>query len=384
MTDFSFSVHQSIHAFTPDEWNRCAGYRNPFVSYEFLSALEESGSTSAQTGWLPLHAALRNTHGELVGVAPLYAKTHSYGEYVFDHSWAHAYEEHGHAYYPKLQSAVPFSPVPGPRLLCAGAPEALRPTIQSLLAERISQFCHQNNLSSAHITFCSHSEYKLLGGQGWLQRLGMQYHWYNKGYQDFDDFLGALSSRKRKAIRKERADIHASGLQFKIYLGSEITLSLWQAFYNFYLSTVEQKWGHAYLTAEFFPLLSQKMGDRVVLMIAEDQEKAVAGALNLLGQYTLYGRNWGSVGHWPFLHFELCYYQAIEFAIRHNLRRVEAGAQGEHKIQRGYEPSPTYSLHWIEDPSFKQAIDHFLKKERMAIHTEMQSLHQLSPFKHSS
>ncbi|QNT77926.1 GNAT family N-acetyltransferase [Entomobacter blattae] len=381
MDNLVFSLHKSMTELSAQEWNICAGAENPFVCYEFLSALEESRSVTPENGWISLHATLQQTDGSLIAAIPLYGKMHSYGEYVFDHGWARAYEDHGGQYYPKLQCAVPFSPVPGPRLLISPHGDYPSQTIISILGKELARSCQELQLSSAHITFCQEEEYTLLGKEGWLQRLGVQYHWHNQGFKDFEAFLNTLSSRKRKSIRKERKDIHASGLIFKTYQGQDITPSLWNAFYQFYLSTVEQKWGQAYLTKEFFFLLSQKMGDKVVLFTAEYNGQPVAGALNLLGEDTLYGRNWGSLGHWPYLHFELCYYQAIEFAIQHNLKHVEAGAQGEHKIQRGYAPQYTYSLHWIQDPILKQAIERFLAQEQLAVKNELDYLSTLTPFR---
>jgi predicted N-acyltransferase len=373
----SLSLHGSIHEIDPAEWDLCAGPDNPFVSHGFLSAVEDSGSAGPRTGWLPRHAALREPGGRLVAAAPMYAKGHSYGEYVFDHGWARAFEQAGGHYYPKLQVASPFSPVTGPRLL-------LRPGTQypvEALAAGLTQTCREMRLSSVHVTFCTAAEFAELGEAGWLQRVGVQYHWSNDGYGSFDDFLGALNARKRKSIRRERRDANAAGLTFHTLRGTEIGRAQWKAFYRFYESTVDRKWGSAYLTEKFFPLLSERLGDRVVLMLAEHGGKPVAGALNLAGTDTLYGRNWGCLGDFPFLHFELCYYRAIEFAIAHGLSRVEAGAQGEHKIQRGYLPCPTYSAHWIAHPGLRRAIADHLLRERAAIDAEMAALMQLSPFR---
>ncbi|HEX2944211.1 MAG TPA: GNAT family N-acetyltransferase, partial [Rhodopila sp.] len=335
----TLTLHARIAEIDAADWDACAGADNPFVSHAFLSALEDSGSAGARTGWLPQHAVLRTEAGQVVAAAPLYAKSHSYGEYVFDHGWANALERAGGSYYPKLQCAVPFSPVPGPRLLRrkdSGVPVAA-------LADALRQACKVHDLSSVHVTFCTQEEWQELGNVGWLQRIGMQFHWENQGYGSFDDFLGALSSRKRKVLRRERRDANAAGLTFHALSGADITESHWDAFYRFYQSTVDRKWGSAYLTRAFFSLLGQRLGDKVVLMYAEQDGKPVAGALNLAGSEALYGRNWGCRGEWPFLHFELCYYRAIDWAIEHGLKRVEAGAQGRHKIQRGYMPKHTYS-----------------------------------------
>jgi len=373
----TLTLHPHIADVSAADWNACAGSDNPFVSHAFLSALEDSGSAGARTGWLPQHAALRDAGGRLVAVAAMYAKSHSYGEYVFDHGWANAFERAGGNYYPKLQVAVPFSPVPGPRLLTR--PNSRIPP--KVLADALVQACEELGLSSVHVTFCQEAEWGALGEAGWLQRIGVQFHWHNEGYTSFEDFLGAFSSRKRKTVRRERRDANAAGLVFRTLVGAEITPRDWDAFYKFYTSTVDRKWGSAYLTRQFFPLLSERLGDAVVLMLAEHDGKPVAGALNLAGSDTLYGRNWGCRGDWPFLHFELCYYRAIDYAISRGLRRVEAGAQGEHKIQRGYLPSMTYSAHWITHPGLRRAIASFLEEERPEMRAHMAALTELSPFR---
>jgi hypothetical protein len=383
MPDGSATLTLTLHAHIAEvdaaEWDACAGAGNPFVSHAFLGAMEESGSANARTGWLPQHAVLRRGCGEIVGVVPMYVKSHSYGEYVFDHGWAHALERIGENYYPKLQAAAPFSPVPGPRLLRrsgAAVPVAT-------MANALEQACQSHGLSSVHVTFCNQDEWDGLGEAGWLQRIGMQFHWENDGYASFEDFLSALSSRKRKVLRRERRDANAAGLTFRALTGTDITERHWDAFYGFYRSTVDRKWGSAYLTRSFFSLLGQRLGDRVVLMYAEKAGKPVAGALNLAGDEALYGRNWGCRGDWPFLHFELCYYRAIDWAIEHGLKRVEAGAQGRHKIQRGYTPRPTYSAHWITHTGLRRAVANFLVEERAGIEAEMAGLAQDSPFRKS-
>ena len=373
----AMSLHGSIHEIDQAAWDACAGLDNPFVSHAFLSAVEDSGSAGPRTGWLPRHAALRDAEGGLVACAPMYAKGHSYGEYVFDHGWARAFEQAGGDYYPKLQVASPFSPVTGPRLLVRPGADVGR----EVLAAALAQACREMKLSSVHVTFCQAEEYADLGEAGWLQRLGVQYHWHNDGYASFDDFLAALSSRKRKSLKRERRDANAAGLVFHTLRGDAIERAHWKAFYRFYESTVDRKWGSAYLTETFFPLLSERLGDRVVLMLAEDRGRLVAGALNLAGTDTLYGRNWGCIGDFPFLHFELCYYRAIDFAIAHKLRAVEAGAQGEHKIQRGYLPRPTYSAHFIANPGLRRAIGAHLERERPAVEAEIVALTELSPFR---
>jgi len=371
----TLSLHASIHAIGAADWDACAGDDNPFVSFAFLSALEDSGSASPRTGWLPQHACLRNAAGQVVAVAPAYAKSHSYGEYVFDHGWADALERAGGEYYPKLQVAVPFSPVPGPRLLIrpgAGLPP-------EALGQALIQACDALGCSSVHVTFCTQPEWHALGEVGWLQRVGRQFHWTNDGYGSFDDFLGAMRASRRKTIRRERRDA-AEGLTLRALRGAEITKTHWDAFYVFYRSTTDRKWGDAYLRKPFFPLLGERLGDRVVLMVAERDGVPVAGALNLLGRDTVFGRNWGATIDRQFLHFELCYYQAIDFAIRHGIRRVEAGAQGEHKIQRGYLPAMTYSAHWIAHRGLRDAVAGFLERERPAVAAEMEELATLSPF----
>ena len=373
----TLTLHARINDIDAADWDACAGDDNPFVSHAFLSALEDSGSANARTGWLPQHAVLRTENGQVVAVVPMYAKSHSYGEYVFDHGWANALERVGRDYYPKLQVSVPFSPVPGPRLLRrpgAGVPVAA-------LADALEQACRSHSLSSVHVTFCTDEEWEGLGDAGWLQRLGMQFHWENQGYASFEDFLGALSSRKRKVLRRERRDANAAGLTFHALSGSDITEAHWDAFYRFYHATVDRKWGSAYLTRRFFSLLSERIGEKVVLMYAENAGKPVAGALNLAGSEALFGRNWGCRGDWPFLHFELCYYRAIDWAIEHGLKRVEAGAQGRHKIQRGYLPKPTYSAHWIAHTGLRRAVADFLNDERRGILAEMQAIAEDSPFR---
>ncbi len=376
--ELSLRLHPAIAEIPAAEWDACAGGENPFVSHAFLSALEDSGSATAERGWLPQHAALRDGDGRLVACAPCYAKSHSQGEYVFDHGWADALERAGGDYYPKLQVCAPFSPVPGPRLLLrpdAGVPHAA-------LAQGLVQGCQAVGASSVHVTFCTQDEWSALGEAGWLQRIGTQFHWANQGYGCFDDFLGALASRKRKALRRERRDVQASGLALRCLRGAEITERHWDAFHRFYRSTTDKKWGRsAYLTRRFWPLLGERLGDAVVLMVAERDGEPVAGALNLVGRDAIYGRNWGAVVDVPFLHFELCYYMAMDFAIAQGIPRVEAGAQGEHKIQRGYLPVETYSAHWIAHPGLSRAVGEFLDRERPAMRREMAALATLSPFR---
>jgi predicted N-acyltransferase len=370
----TLKIHSRIEEIGQAAWDALAGDDNPFISYGFLSALEDSGSVGKRTGWHPRYAILTDPGNTPIAAAPAYAKSNSYGEYVFDHAWANALARAGEDYYPKLQIAAPFSPVPGPRLLGPAKAE---------LAAALQDMTKEFNCSSAHITFCSEAEWTLLGEAGWLQRTGVQFHWENNGYKTFDDFLAALSSRKRKAIKRERRDAQA-GLTFKALSGADLTPEIWHAFYRFYLSTVDRKWGGAYLTPEFFPLLGERLGDKVVLMIAERDGRPIAGALNLRSHNVLYGRNWGSIEDVPFLHFELCYYQAIDYAIAHNFIRVEAGAQGEHKIQRGYLPKPTYSAHHIRHPGLRRAVADFLTAERADITHTIAAMSEDSPYKKST
>jgi predicted N-acyltransferase len=339
-------------------WDSLAGTDNPFVSHAFLDALERSGSATADTGWLPRHLVAEDDSGKVVGCAPLYLKSHSYGEYVFDWGWAEAYHRAGGRYYPKLQAAVPFTPVPGPRLL--GARQPLTAAMVDL-AGRIGA-------SSVHVTFAGEDECQWLARHGFLTRMGVQYHWHNRGWASFDDFLAALSSRKRKQIRRERALVAASGLTLSTLVGAEVTARHWDVFHRFYAATVGRKWGEAYLRRPFFEELSASpLADRVVLMWAEADGRPVAAAFNMLGGDTLYGRNWAAPAEVPFLHFELCYYRAVDFALAHGLARVEAGAQGEHKVSRGYLPVPTWSAHWIADPSLRRAVARFVDAERAAL-----------------
>jgi uncharacterized protein len=310
---------------------------------------------------------------------PLYVKGHSQGEYVFDHGWAQALERAGGRYYPKLQVAVPFTPVPGPRLFARPGP--LADGVRDAMIDMLAKIAGDNGISSVHATFCSEADWKRFGEHGWLLRLGQQYHWHNNGYRCFDDFLAALASRKRKAIRKEREAVRREGLTLRALCGGEIKPRHWDAFFAFYMDTGGRKWGSPYLTRAFFDILGGTMADKVVLVMAEADGRPVGGALNLKGDDTLYGRYWGCLESHAFLHFEACYYQAIDYAITHDLQRVEAGAQGDHKIQRGYMPVPTFSAHWIVDPGFRRAIDDYLKRERPAIEQEIEGLKQYSPFR---
>ena len=366
-----------IGAFDAAEWDACAGDDNPFVSHAFLSALEDSGSAISQTGWQAVPIAIDGPDGAPAAILPAYAKSHSQGEYVFDHGWADAWERAGRSYYPKLQIAVPFSPVPGPRLLLRDA------TLAPALIAAAEAVVEQNDLSSAHATFIEGSQLHFFEQAGWLIRADRQFHWFNRGYANFDEFLGALSSRKRKALRKERAQARA-GLEFLHLTGAAIEERHWDAFWAFYQDTGSRKWGRPYLKRNFFSLLGQRMGDKVILMLALRDGHPIAGALNLVGKDTLYGRYWGCTEEVPFLHFELCYYQAIDVAIERGLAKVEAGAQGEHKLARGYLPTPTFSAHYIPDPSFRRAVADYLEQERRMIAANIAVLEEDSPYRRDS
>ncbi|KAH9565984.1 hypothetical protein CY35_04G108000 [Sphagnum magellanicum] len=367
------SVISSISQIPADHWDACAldstgpESANPFITHAFLSSLEDSKSAVPEEGWLPQHLVARHGDGSILGVVPLYLKSHSYGEYVFDHSWANAFYRYGGAYYPKLQSCVPFTPATGPRILVRNGP--FHDQVFDGLCKCMQQLTGQMGASSVHITFPTKQEWDRVGQLGYLQRIGMQYHWKNCNYGSFDDFLMDLKQSKRKNIRQERKKVQAQNLQLKRLRGDDIKPWHWDAFYKFYRNTTDNKWGQAYLTREFFHLMGSRMGDRVLLVIAEENGKLVAGALNLIGGDTLFGRNWGcsNEAHYHALHFEACYYQAIEAAIEWGLKTVEAGAQGEHKIQRGYLPTATYSAHYIPDPDFQDAISSFLQRETIQV-----------------
>ncbi|MGZ8995010.1 MAG: GNAT family N-acetyltransferase [Rhodospirillales bacterium] len=372
-------VAGSIHDVLAADWDACAGSDNPFLSHAFFAALEDSASACAKTGWLPRHLVIAGADGRATGCAPLYLKSHSYGEYVFDWGWAEAFERAGGRYYPKMQAAVPFTPVTGRRLLTR--PDAPAGTAEALVAAMV-QLARQVGVSSLHVTFHTEAEAGLFTRLGFLPRIGQQYHWRNEGYGSFEDFLSKLSSRKRKTIRKERAEAMGNGIRIRALIGDEIEPRHWDAFYRFYLDTVERKWAHAYLSREFFARLGATMGKKVLLIVAEtDDGNPVGGALNLIGRDALYGRYWGAAADYRFLHFEACYYRAIDFAIAHGLSRVEAGAQGAHKIQRGYLPVATWSAHWIAEPGFRKAVARFLDAERPAVEAEIEALTAASPFR---
>ena len=376
-------LHTSIAEIGREGWEACndaqAYGRNPFTSFDFLQALEESGCVGGRTGWSPAHLSVTDAAGGVAGVMPLYVKSHSQGEYVFDHAWANAYARAGGDYYPKLQCAAPFSPVTGPRLIIRDGPEA--PAAFDTLVAGALAVCRKLGASSLHVTFAREEDWRRLGAAGLLQRRDQQYHWENAGYAGFDDFLAALSSGRRKTIRRERRDAQA-GLDIVALTGADLREEHWDAFFGFYMDTGSRKWGRPYLNRRFFSLLGERMADRVLLIMARRGDRWIAGALNLIGADTLYGRNWGALEDVPFLHFELCYYQAIEHAIRLGLKRVEAGAQGEHKIARGYLPSPVYSAHWIADPALRRPVAAYLEQERAAVEGEMAYLEAAySPFR---
>lgn len=351
---------------------------NPFVSHAFFSALEASGSACARTGWGPRHLLAR-IDGEIAGIVPCYLKSHSQGEYVFDRGWADAYERAGGRYYPKLQSSVPFTPATGPRLLIRN--DFDRDEIGSALASGLMALCEMTKASSAHVTFAREAEWKFLAGRGFLQRTDQQFHWRNQGYRDFEDFLGSLNSRHRKAIKRERREALASGITIHALNGSDITEDAWDAFFAFYMETGSRKWGRPYLTRAFFSLIGESMADDVLLIMARRNGRWIAGAINFIGSDTLFGRNWGAIEHHPFLHFEVCYYQAIDFAIQRGLKTVEAGAQGEHKIARGYLPQTTYSAHYIVDADLRRAVSEYLKRERAYVAEAGRELAEAGPFR---
>ena len=348
---------------------------NPFVSHAFLSALEDSGSATARTGWQPAHILIEDA-GKLTGAAPVYVKNHSYGEYVFDHGWAEAFERAGGQYYPKLQVSVPFTPATGPRLLTGGDAAARKPLAQALML--VTQ---QLEASSVHVTFAQPEEAEALAALGFLQRHDQQFHWHNQSYANFGEFLGALSSIKRKNLRRERNEALKHDITVEWLTGSDLKETHWDAFFAFYMDTGSRKWGSPYLTRKFFSLLSERMADRVLLIMAKRNGRYIAGALNLIGSDTLFGRNWGANEHHPFLHFELCYYQAIDFAIARGLKRVEAGAQGEHKLARGYLPVITHSAHYIADGGLRRAIADYLARERAYVEAAGNELAALAPFR---
>ena len=372
--DFSFRVLSGVGETEPAEWDALSGGGNPFVTHAFLSALEDSHSVGEGTGWQPAPLVIGGPDGRLAAALPAYVKSHSQGEYVFDHSWADAWHRAGGSYYPKLQIAAPFTPATGPRLLTQ------EPLLALPLLRAAEQLCAQSGLSSAHATFIAPGQVPLFEKAGWLLREDIQFHWENRGYAGFDDFLNALSSRKRKDIRKERAAAQAD-VEIRMLRGAQIRPEHWDAFWQFYQDTGARKWGHPYLTRTAFTLLGERMGDSILLILAFIDGTAVAGALNFIGADTLYGRYWGALIDKPFLHFELCYYQAIDAAIALGLSRVEAGAQGGHKLARGYEPVRTVSAHHIVHEGFREAVREFLDRERAGVEGEQLYLDARTPFR---
>ncbi|MFC3076914.1 GNAT family N-acetyltransferase [Phenylobacterium terrae] len=367
-------------------WDACAAnpayLGNPFVLYDFLDALESANCAVERTGWGPQHLAVEDEAGEVAAVMPLYLKSHSQGEYIFDHAWADAYERAGGRYYPKLLSAAPFTPATGPRLLVR--PDVDADEARSYLVGGALSLCERYGTSSFHVNFPTEDEWRWMGAQGMALRQGQQYHWNNAGYADFEGFLGALSSGRRKTIRRERREAQA-GLEIACLTGKDLTEDHWDAFFAFYMDTGSRKWGRPYLTRAFFSELGERMADRVLLVMARRGGQWIAGALNLIGDEALYGRNWGCIEDVPFLHFELCYYQAIEWAIGRGLKRVEAGAQGQHKIARGYLPTPVYSAHYIADPALRGPVERFVEQERSMLQGEMEWLsEEYSPFRQAA
>lgn len=377
---FTLRVHDRIADIGREAWDACASPTgDPFVSFNFLDACEASGSAVPAQGWAGRHLALEDAEGRVIGVMPLWLKGHSQGEYVFDHSWADAYERAGGRYYPKLLGAVPFTPVTGPRFLTH--PDADAATVREALLQGALTLTERLGVSSLHVNFPTREDWGAMGEAGLLRRQDMQYVWRNGGYPTFDDFLSALSSNRRKTIRRERREAQA-GLDIRTLTGADIRPEHWDAFFGFYMDTGSRKWGRPYLTRDFFARIGETMADRIALVMAFRDDRPIAGALNLIGRDALYGRQWGCLEDVPFLHFELCYYRAIDFAIAHGLSRVEAGAQGEHKIARGYLPSPVYSAHFIADPALRGPVADYLERERPAVDAEIEGLtEELSPFR---
>ncbi|QIG51305.1 N-acetyltransferase [Nordella sp. HKS 07] len=374
-------VVSSIESIPAAAWDSCANPLgtpfNPFISHAFLSALEKSDSAVRKTGWLGRHLVVEDDAGSILGVAPAYLKSHSQGEYVFDHAWADAFQRAGGRYYPKLQVAVPFTPVTGSRLLA--------PTVElrTLLLAALRQLAGEAGASSVHITFLPEEDWRDLGTAPWLKRTDTQFHWFNQDYADFEGFLADLSSRKRKNIRKERETVGAAGIACEWVTGRDITETHWDHFFEFYMETGSRKWGRPYLTRRFFSLIGESMADRILLVFARRAGRIIAGALNFIGSDALYGRNWGAVEHHANLHFEACYYQAIDFAIARKLARVEAGAQGPHKLARGYVPRSTHSLHYLAHPGLSRAVADYLDHERLAVAEDQSALAEHAPFRNA-
>ncbi|MEH3108766.1 MAG: GNAT family N-acetyltransferase [Agrobacterium cavarae] len=384
--EYTIRVAQSFKDIAPESWNSLSGASrlpsatpyNPFISHAFLSALEESGSATAKTGWLGQHLLLARSDGRLMGAVPGYLKNHSRGEYVFDHGWADAFERAGGRYYPKLQCSVPFTPATGPRLLTTGLDAA---AFQQVLASGLQQVTEKLGISSAHVTFANEGEIEALEDEGFLHRTDQQFHFINEGYRDHSDFLDALSSRKRKTLKKERRSALENGIEIDWLTGSDLTENIWDQFFTFYMDTGSRKWGKPYLTRAFYSLIGERMADDILLVMAKREGKYVAGAINFIGGDALYGRHWGCIEDHPFLHFEVCYHQAIDFALSKGLKRVEAGAQGEHKLARGYTPVTTHSAHYIAHPGLRHAIADYLERERSEVEQINDYLEDHSPFR---
>ncbi|RUW92462.1 GNAT family N-acetyltransferase [Mesorhizobium sp. M7A.F.Ca.US.010.02.1.1] len=385
--DYSIRVAAGIGAFTCDEWNGFAGTArgdsetsyNPLVSFAFLSALEDSGCAVRRTGWQGHHLRLEDGQGRLLGAVPCYLKSHSQGEYVFDHGWSDAFERAGGRYYPKLQSAVPFSPVTGPRLLVSKGEDSAK--VKAGLAAGLKAVTQKLGVSSAHVTFAQESDVEVLEAAGFLHRTDQQFHFFNEGFSTYDDFLATLASRKRKAMKKERREALAPGISIDRLTGKDLTEKAWDDFFAFYMDTGSRKWGRPYLNRQFFSLIGERMADDILLVMARRNGRYIAGAINFIGSDALYGRNWGCIEDHPFLHFEVCYHQAIDFAIERKLKVVEAGAQGEHKLARGYRPVTMHSAHYIAHPGLRNAVADYLKRERHEVERMSEYLEGHTPFR---
>jgi uncharacterized protein len=384
MTDLKRRIIEKISSVPKAEWDRLDGAArggripyNPFVSHAYLSALEDSGSAVSRTGWQPRHIALEGEDGRIVAALPCYGKSHSQGEYVFDHAWADAYERAGGRYYPKFQCTVPFTPASGPRLLVADGGTELKRQLSKALREETDRL----GISSAHVTFLQEDDLSVLEADGYLHRTDQQFHFLNKGYASHEDFLAELSSSKRKNLRKERRSALENGISIDWLTGRDLTEDIWDQFFGFYMDTGSRKWGRPYLTREFYSLIGERMPEDILLVMAKRDGRYVAGAINFIGEDALYGRHWGCVEDHPFLHFEVCYHQAIDFAIARKLDRVEAGAQGEHKLARGYLPVTTHSAHYIAHQGLRNAVADYLEREREAIAETGEYLSEHSPFR---
>ncbi|MER8980474.1 GNAT family N-acetyltransferase [Mesorhizobium sp. M0239] len=385
--DYSIRVAAGIGAFTCDEWNGFAGTArgdsetsyNPLVSFAFLSALEDSGCAVRRTGWQGHHLRLEDGQGRLLGAVPCYLKSHSQGEYVFDHGWSDAFERAGGRYYPKLQSAVPFSPVTGPRLLVSKGEDSAK--VKAGLVAGLKAVTQKLGVSSAHVTFAQESDVEVLEAAGFLHRTDQQFHFFNEGFSTYDDFLATLASRKRKAMKKERREALAPGISIDRLTGKDLTEKAWDDFFAFYMDTGSRKWGRPYLNRQFFSLIGERMADDILLVMARRNGRYIAGAINFIGSDALYGRNWGCIEDHPFLHFEVCYHQAIDFAIERKLKVVEAGAQGEHKLARGYRPVTMHSAHYIAHPGLRNAVADYLRRERHEVERMSEYLEGHTPFR---